>query len=145
MDGLSRPVIFMARPLAFACDFLALAAAAVGAVAGGRLDRLPDHTRSQGLPAFLAAEPGVNSGLMIAQYTAAALVAENRRLAVPASVDSLPTSGMQEDHVSMGWGAAMKLRTVLRNLARILAIEALCGARGLALRAPLSQIGRAHV
>ena len=92
--------------------------------------------RSHGLPPFLAPDPGVNSGLMIAQYTQAAMVAENRRLAAPASVDSLPTSAMQEDHVSMGWGAARKLRRVVANLGRILAIELVCAARGLDLRAP---------
>ena len=96
---------FHGEILAFACDFLAIAASEVGAIAERRVDRLLDPNRSQGLPAFLAPEPGVNSGLMLAQYTAAALVAENKRLAVPASVDSLPTSGMQEDHVSMGFGA----------------------------------------
>jgi histidine ammonia-lyase len=74
---------------------------------------------------------------MVAQYTAAALVAENRRLAAPASVDSIPTSGMQEDHVSMGWGAALKLRTVLENLTNILAVELMASARALDLRAPL--------
>ena len=96
-----------------------------------------DATRSQGLPPFLAQEPGVHSGLMIAQYTQAALVAENRRLAAPASVDSLPTSAMQEDHVSMGWSAARKLRAVVENLRRILTVELVCAARGLDLRAPL--------
>ena len=80
----------------------------------------------------------MNSGLMIVQYTQAAMVAENRRLAVPASTDSLPTSAMQEDHVSMGWGAARKLRIALANLARILAVEATCAAHGLDLRAPLA-------
>jgi histidine ammonia-lyase len=129
---------FHGEPLAFACDFLAIAAAEVGAIAERRVDRLLDHTRSQGLPPFLSPHAGVNSGLMIAQYTAAAMVAENRRLAAPASVDSIPTSGMQEDHVSMGWGSAVKLRHVLENLARILAIEALCASYGLALRAPLA-------
>lgn len=128
---------FHGEPLAFASDFLAIAAAEVGAIAERRVDRLLDATRSQGLPPFLAIDAGVNSGLMLAQYTAAALVAENRRLAVPASVDSIPTSGMQEDHVSMGWAAARKLRRVLANLARILAIEAVCAVAGLDLRAPL--------
>src|SRR5206468_8507994 len=102
-----------------------------------RLDRLLDPHRSEGLPPFLAEEPGVNSGLMVAQYTAAALVAENRRLAAPASVDSIPTSGMQEDHVSMGWGAALKLRAVLDNVTNILAVELLASARALDFRAPL--------
>ncbi|HEV8633072.1 MAG TPA: histidine ammonia-lyase [Chloroflexota bacterium] len=132
---------FHGEPLAFAGDFLAVAAAEVGAIAERRIDRLLDPNRSRGLPAFLAPEPGVNSGLMIAQYTAAALVAENRRLAQPASLDSLPTSGMQEDHVSMGWSAGLKLRRVLENLARVLAIEAVCGAHGLDLRAPLAPAG----
>ena len=89
------------------------------------------------MPPFLAEQPGVNSGLMVAQYTAAALVAENRRLAAPASVDSIPTSGMQEDHVSMGWGAALKLRSVLDNLMRILAVELVSAARAQDFRRPL--------
>jgi histidine ammonia-lyase len=128
---------FHGEPLAFAADFLAIAAAEVGAIAERRVDRLLDPHRSEGLPPFLAEEPGVNSGLMVAQYTAAALVAENRRLAAPASVDSLPTSGMQEDHVSMGWGAALKLRTVLDNLRSILAVELIAAARALDMRSPL--------
>ena len=128
---------FHGAPLAFACDFLAIAAAEVGAIAERRVDRLLDAARSNGLPAFLAADPGVDSGLMIAQYTAAALVAENRRLAAPASVDSLPTSAMQEDHVSMGWAAARKLRTVVANLGGVLAIELVAAGRALDLRAPL--------
>src|SRR2546428_8124022 len=102
-----------------------------------RVDRVLAPHRSQGLPPYLAEEPGVNSGLMVAQYTAAALVAENRRLAAPASVDSIPTSGMQEDHVSMGWGAALKLRIVLDNLISILAVELVAAARALDMRAPL--------
>ena len=128
---------FHGEPLAFAADFLAIAAAEVGAISERRLDRLLDPHRSEGLPPFLAEEPGVNSGLMVAQYTAAALVAENRRLAAPASVDSIPTSGMQEDHVSMGWGAALKLRAVLDNLTHILAVELIASARALDLRGPL--------
>jgi histidine ammonia-lyase len=128
---------FHGEPLAFACDFLAIASAEVGAIAERRVDRLLDPHRSAGLPAFLAPMPGVNSGLMLAQYTAAALVAANRLLANPASTDSVPTSGMQEDHVSMGWSAALKLRQVLANLSQILAIELVCAARGLELRAPL--------
>ncbi len=128
---------FHGEPLAFAADFLAIAAAEIGSIAERRVDRLLDPHRSQGLPPFLAHEPGVNSGLMVAQYTAAALVAENRRLAVPASADSVPTSGMQEDHVSMGWGAALKLRTVLENLAHILAVELCAAARAQDMRRPL--------
>jgi histidine ammonia-lyase len=128
---------FHGAPLGFACDFLAIAAAEVGAIAERRTDRLLDVTRSYGLPPFLTEDAGVQSGLMLAQYTQAAMVAENRRLAAPASVDSLPTSAMQEDHVSMGWGAARKLRTVVANLARILGVELLCAGHGLDLRAPL--------
>ena len=128
---------FHGAPVGMACDFLAIAAAQVGAIAERRTDRLLDATRSHGLPPFLAASPGVDSGLMIAGYTQAALVAENRRLAAPASVDSLPTSAMQEDHVSMGWGAARKLRLSVANLGRIVAVELACAARGLDLRAPL--------
>src|SRR3954447_23910515 len=97
-----------------------------------------DATRSYGLPPFLADDAGVNSGLMIAQYTQAAMVAESRRLAAPAGVDSLPTSAMQEGHLSMGWGAARKLRATLDNFRRILAVEATCAARGLELRGPLA-------
>jgi histidine ammonia-lyase len=96
-----------------------------------------DASRSHGLPPFLCEDAGVNSGLMIAHYTQAAMVAANRRLAAPASVDSLPTSAMQEDHVSMGWGAARKLREAVANLGRILAVELVCAAHGIQLRAPL--------
>src|SRR4051812_13298542 len=128
---------FHGAPLAFACDFLAIAVAEVGGIAERRTDRLLDASRSHGLPPFLSPDPGVNSGLMLAQYTQAALVAENRRLAAPASTGSLPTSAMQEDHVSMGWSSARKLRTALHNLGRILAIELMCAARGLDLRAPM--------
>src|SRR5215211_3143120 len=128
---------FHGAPVGFACDFLAIAAAEVGAIAERRTDRLLDASRSHGLPPFLADDPGVGSGLMIAQYTQAAMVAENRRLAAPASVDSLPTSAMQEDHVSMGWSAARKLRSALDNLAGILAVELVTAARGLELREPL--------
>jgi histidine ammonia-lyase len=128
---------FHGAPVAFACDFLAIAVAEVGAIAERRTDRLLDQARSHGLPPFLADDPGVNSGMMLGHYAQAAMVAENRRLAAPASVDSLPTSAMQEDHVSMGWGAARKLRSAVGNLARIVAVELSCAARALDLRAPL--------
>jgi histidine ammonia-lyase len=128
---------FHGIPLGFAADFMAIAAAEVGAIAERRIDRLLDVTRSMGLPAFLGESPGLDSGLMIAQYTAAAMVAENRRLAAPASVDSIPTSGMQEDHVSMGWSAARKLRRAVDGLERVLAVEILTAARALDQRAPL--------
>jgi histidine ammonia-lyase len=128
---------FHGAPVGFACDFLAIATAEMGAIAERRTDRMLDKNRSHGLPPFLAEDPGVNSGMMIAHYTQAAMVAENRRLASPASVDSLPTSAMQEDHVSMGWGAARKLRQSVANLGRILAAEVACAARGVDLRQPL--------
>ena len=128
---------FHGAPLAHAADFLAIVLADLGSMAERRVDRLLDPARSHGLPAFLADEPGVDSGLMIAQYTAAALVDENRRLATPASVASIPTSAMQEDHVSMGWAAARKLRVVVMNLTRLLAIELVAAARAIELRAPL--------
>ncbi|NUR69951.1 MAG: histidine ammonia-lyase [Hamadaea sp.] len=136
---------FHGAPLGFAADYLAIAASEVGSISERRVDRLLDVTRSRELPAFLTPDPGVNSGLMIAQYTAAGIVAENRRLAAPASVDSIPTSGMQEDHVSMGWSATKKLRTVLDNLTSLLAVELLSACRGLQLRDPLtpSPAGRA--
>jgi histidine ammonia-lyase len=128
---------FHGAPLAQACDFVAIAVADLGAIAERRTDRLLDAARSHGLPPFLTEDAGVNSGLMIAQYTQAAMVAENRRLAAPASVDSVPTSAMQEDHVSMGWGAARKLRTVVANLARIVTVELVAAGHGLDLRAPM--------
>jgi histidine ammonia-lyase len=129
---------FHGAPLGYAADFLAIALADVGSMAERRTDRQLDARRSQGLPPFLAHDPGVDSGLMIAQYTAAALVAENKRLAAPASIDSIPTSAMQEDHVSMGWAAARKLRKVIDNLRAILAIEMTTAARAIELRAPLA-------
>jgi histidine ammonia-lyase len=128
---------FHGAPVGYVLDFLAIAAADLGSIAERRTDRLLDQARSHGLPPFLAANPGVDSGLMIAQYTQAAMVSENKRLASPASVDSIPSSGMQEDHVSMGWSAARKLRTALANLRRILAIELVVAARATELRAPL--------
>ena len=128
---------FHGAPVALACDFLAIAASEVGAIAERRTDRMLDPSRSHGLPPFLTEDAGVNSGLMLAHYTQAGMVAENRRLCVPASSDSLPTSAMQEDHVSMGWGAARKLRTLVANLGRILAVELTCASHALDLRAPL--------
>lgn len=129
---------FHGAPVAYVLDFLAIAAADLGSISERRTDRMLDKARSHGLPPFLADDPGVDSGLMIAQYTQAALVSENKRLAVPASVDSIPSSAMQEDHVSMGWSAARKLRTSVSNLAKIISIEYLTAARALDLRAPLS-------
>ena len=129
---------FHGAPLGYVADFLAIAAADVAAMAERRTDRLLDPARSHGLPPFLADDPGVDSGHMIAHYTQAAVVAELKRLAVPASVDTIPTSAMQEDHVSMGWAAARKLRRSPRFLATVLAVEAAAAARALQLRAPLA-------
>jgi histidine ammonia-lyase len=129
---------FHGAPVAYVLDFLAIAATDLGSIAERRTDRALDQHRSAGLPPFLAHDPGVDSGLMIAQYTQAGLVSENKRLATPASVDSIPSSAMQEDHVSMGWSAARKLRKVVENLARILAIELVTSARAIELREGLS-------
>src|SRR5664279_297712 len=128
---------FHGAPVAYVLDFLAIPAADVASMSERRTDRMLDVARSRGLPPFLADDPGVDSGHMIAQYTQAALVAELKRLASPASVDSIPSSAMQEDHVSMGWSAARKLRRSLDALTRVLAIELLTAARALDLRAPL--------
>ena len=129
---------FHGAPVAYALDFLAIPVADVASMSERRTDRLLDRHRSHGLPPFLAHEVGVDSGHMIAQYTAAGIVHELKRLAVPASADSIPSSAMQEDHVSMGWSAARKLRTAVDGLAQVLAIEILSAARALDLREPLS-------
>lgn len=129
---------FHGAPIAYVLDFLAIAVADLGSISERRTDRALDKNRNAGLPPFLADDPGVDSGLMIAQYTQAALVSENKRLAVPASVDSIPSSAMQEDHVSMGWSAARKLRTAIDNLTHIIAIELVTAARAIELRAPLT-------
>jgi hypothetical protein len=128
---------FHGAPIGYVLDFLAIAVADLGALSERRTDRMLDVARSWGLPPFLSPDAGVNSGMMIAHYTQAAMVSENRRLAVPASVDTMATSAMQEDHVSMGWNAARKLRAAIDNLARILAVELTCAARAIDLRAPL--------
>lgn len=128
---------FHGAPLGYVLDFLAIAAADVASMSERRVDRHLDVARNKGLPPFLAHEVGVDSGLMIAQYTAAGIVSELKRLAVPASVDSIPSSAMQEDHVSMGWAAARKLRRSIDGLGRVLAIEVMTAARSLDLRAPL--------
>jgi histidine ammonia-lyase len=125
---------FHGQPLAFAADFCAIALADLAAISERRTDRLLDPARSQGLPAFLAVEAGINSGFMLAHYTAAAAVNRLRTHATPASVDSISTSGGQEDHVSMGWNGCRKLRTSIEDAARVLAIEILCAAQALELR-----------
>ncbi|MBK8461718.1 MAG: histidine ammonia-lyase [Nigerium sp.] len=125
---------FHGAPIAYALDFLAIPVADVASMSERRTDRLLDAKRSHGLPPFLAHDPGVDSGHMIVQYTQAGVVSELKRLAVPASVDSIPSSAMQEDHVSMGWTSARKLRRALDGLSRVLAGEALSAARALDLR-----------
>ena len=128
---------FHGAPVAYVLDFLAIVAADVASMSERRTDRFLDKSRNQGLAPFLAEDPGVDSGLMIAQYAQAGIVSELKRLAAPASVDSIPSSAMQEDHVSMGWAAARKLRRSVDGLGRVLAIEVLTAARGIARRAPL--------
>jgi histidine ammonia-lyase len=140
---------FHGAPVGYVLDFLAIAAADVASMSERRTDRFLDAHRSGGLPPFLASDPGVDSGHMIAQYTQAAIVSELKRLAVPASVDSIPTSAMQEDHVSMGWSAARKLRRAVDGLTRVVAIEILTAARAADMRdlpsAPVTSAVRAAV
>ena len=128
---------FHGAPVGYVLDFLAIAATDLSSISERRTDRMLDKYRSHGLNPFLAEDAGVDSGLMIAQYTQAGLVSENKRLSVPASVDSIPSSAMQEDHVSMGWHAGRKLRKVVDNLRRVVAIELVTAARALEMRAPL--------
>jgi len=125
---------FHGAPVGYVLDFLAIAAADLASISERRTDRMLDVKRSNGLPPFLADDPGVDSGHMILQYTQAGIVAELKRLAAPASVDSIPSSAMQEDHVSLGWHAGRKLRRSLDGLARVLACEALSAARSIDLR-----------
>jgi histidine ammonia-lyase len=129
---------FHGEPLAFAADMLAMALAELASISERRVDRMLDPAFSRGLPPFLAPEAGTNSGFMLAQYTAASLVSENKVLAHPASVDTIPTSGKQEDHVSMGWTAVRKLREVVANVRACLAVEVCCAAQGIDLRAEIA-------
>ncbi|MFG2591319.1 histidine ammonia-lyase [Streptomyces sp. NPDC048438] len=129
---------FHGAPIAAVLDFLAISVADVASISERRTDRFLDPARNRGLNAFLADDPGVDSGHMIAQYTQAAIVSELKRLAVPASTDSIPSSAMQEDHVSMGWSAARKLLRALDGLGRVVAVELYTAARALDLRAPLA-------
>ncbi len=129
---------FHGAPVAYVLDFLAIVVADLASISERRTDRFLDTARNHGLNAFLADDPGVDSGHMIAQYTQAGIVSDLKRLANPASADSIPSSAMQEDHVSMGWSAARKLRRALDGLTRVLAIEVLTAARGIDMRAPLT-------
>lgn len=136
-DGsLSSNGNFHGAPVGYVLDFLAIALADLSSMSERRTDRMLDKNRSHGLPPFLAEDAGVDSGLMIAQYTQAGLVSDNKRLAVPASVDSIPSSAMQEDHVSMGWHAARKLLRSIENTRQVLAIELVAAARAIELRSP---------
>jgi histidine ammonia-lyase len=130
---------FHGEPLAFAADMLAIAVSELASISERRVDRLLDPASSRDLPPFLAPDAGTNSGFMLAQYTAASLVSENKVLAHPASVDTIPTSGKQEDHVSMGWTAVRKLRDVITNVRTCLAIEILCAAQGIDLRVGIAE------
>ena len=130
---------FHGEPLAFAADMLAMALAELASISERRVDRMLDPAFSRGLPPFLAPAAGTNSGFMLAQYTAASLVSENKVLAHPASVDTIPTSGKQEDHVSMGWTAVRKLRDVVGNVRACLAVEICCAAQGIDLRASVAE------
>jgi histidine ammonia-lyase len=130
---------FHGEPLAFAADMLAMALAELASISERRLDRMLDPAFSRGLPPFLAPDAGTNSGFMLAQYTAASLVSENKVLAHPASVDTIPTSGKQEDHVSMGWTSVRKLREVVANVRTCLAVEVCCAAQGIDLRAEVAE------
>ena len=125
---------FHGAPVGYVLDFLAIAVADCASMSERRTDRLLDTARNHGLNAFLAHDPGVDSGHMIAQYTQAGIVSELKRLAVPASVDSIPSSAMQEDHVSMGWAAGLKLRRAVDGITRVLAVEILTAARALDMR-----------
>ena len=127
---------FHGQPMAFAADFLAIALAELASIGERRIEKLT-NTAFSGLPPFLAPDAGLDSGFMIAQVTAAALVAENKVLCHPASIDSIPTSADKEDHVSMGMGAALKLRAVVANVRRVLAIELVAAAQGIDLLRPL--------
>ena len=145
---------FHGEPIAFALDFATIALSELASISERRTDRLLDPARSQGLPPFLTEGYGVSSGFMISQYVQAALVSENQVLSHPASIHSIPTSGSQEDHVSMGWGAGKKLLEVAANTRRVIAVEILCGVQGIEHRSPLrpaagtgavAKLVRAHV
>nr|MDP9264068.1 aromatic amino acid lyase [Acidobacteriota bacterium] len=133
---------FHGQPLAFALDFMGIALTSLAGISERRIERLVNPALNEGLPAFLAKDPGLNSGFMMAQVTAAALASENKVLAHPASADSIPTSGNKEDYVSMGMTAALKLKRILENTTQVLAIEALAAAQGLDFLSPLKSSKR---
>ena len=139
---------FHGEPLAFAADMLGMAVSELASISERRVDRMLDPAFSRGLPPFLAPDAGTNSGYMLAQYTAASLVSENKVLAHPSSVDTIPTSGKQEDHVSMGWTGVRKLREMVQNVRTCLAVEILCAAQGVGMRsdiaAPSAPIAAVH-
>jgi histidine ammonia-lyase len=138
---------FHGEPLAFALDYMAIALSALAGISERRIERLVNPALNEGLPLFLAAEAGINSGFMMPQVTAAALASENKVLAHPASVDSITTSGNKEDYVSMGMAAAIKLKKVVANATNVLAIEACAAAQALDFLAPLKSsepLQRAH-
>jgi histidine ammonia-lyase len=132
---------FHGEPLAYAMDLLAVALTGVAAISERRTYWLLGPGQERGLPPFLATDPGLGSGYMLAQYTQAALVSECRVLAQPAGIDSIPTSGSQEDHVSMGWLSGLKLRRLLEHVSTVVAIEALVAAQALDLREPSPAAG----
>jgi histidine ammonia-lyase len=134
---------FHGEPLAFAGDMLAMALAELASISERRTDRMLDPAFSRDLPPFLAADAGTNSGYMIAQYTAASLVSENKVLTHPSSVDTIPTSGNQEDHVSMGWTSMRKLREVIANVRSVLAVEIVAAAQAIDYRAGIAEPGAA--
>src|SRR6476659_2434751 len=134
---------FHGEPLAFAGDMLASAVSDLDSISERRTDRMLDPAFSRSLPAFLARNPGTNSGFMIAQYTAASLVSENKVLAHPSSVDTIPTSGNQEDHVSMGWTSMRKLREVVTNVRHVLSVEVVAAAQAIDFRASVASPGAA--
>jgi histidine ammonia-lyase len=138
---------FHGQPVAFALDVLAIALSTLATVAERRIERLVNPQLNQGLPAFLASDPGVHSGFMMAQVTAAALASETKLLANPASVDSIPTDGNKEDVVPMAMGAAVKARRAAENARNVIAIELMCAAQALDYRAPLRPgrgVAKAH-
>ncbi|MBP3751773.1 MAG: aromatic amino acid lyase, partial [Pyramidobacter sp.] len=129
---------FHGQPIALAMDFFAIAVSEYGSISERRCARMVDKSLSNGLPPFIINDSGVNSGFMITQYTAAAVASENKTLAHPASVDSIPTSANQEDHVSMGYWASLKGTRVLRNVEQILGIEAMDACQGINFSLPLA-------